>query len=443
MFRPRQPGIFCQVVKKVTKLYIVLMSYVLLGLVVLPKCQAVKQKYYAHNKLTCSQPHYYETDSTFIVHADGHLVDHKCEIVFTQSQWTQESIAKPCYSICVRVLNYTMNSCDFQMAYYDGLGDIHPRKFDCHTFPSYFWCTSKNDLKIKFVELRKYKGEGYDIALEIKTICTVKEKTPAPVPKEETYNERFLKEEKRQRDTVIITGSLVSTVSFLFVIFWITYCCWKRRSPRGDANSRSSENTTPKSQSSSGGYSGHILRKPTSNHQNSLSNPPPFREENTHQWYPMHGMNHPAVYPPKYIQPNYTTTSIGSPSKHNDTGYESQIDARYTKMPGTLHEDDENDEEVVSYFPNCQSAARQSPIKDVRFQDDPDHRRYVDNFRKFIPQRQQSPGRDTDFHQSEVRQQLVQHPYDADAEMPYDMEAPPPLPPRPLLATQPAKQYFI
>lgn len=76
-----------------------------------------------------------------------------------------------------------------------------------------------------------------------------------------------------------------------------------------------------------GGYSSQILRKPTNNHPNSLSNPQPYREENTHQWYPMHGMNH-SVYPPKYIQHTYTTPATGAPSKHNDTGYESQIDAR-------------------------------------------------------------------------------------------------------------------
>ena len=42
-------------------------------------------------------------------------------------------------------------------------------------------------------------------------------------PSGESYKDRYHREEKKQRDTVIITGALVSTVSFLFVIFWIVY----------------------------------------------------------------------------------------------------------------------------------------------------------------------------------------------------------------------------
>ena len=84
---------------------------------------------------------------------------------------------------------------------------------------------------------------------------------------DESYEERNRKEEKRQRDTVIIAGSLVSTVSFIFVIFWVTYCCWKRqylteprsaRSPTIPGSATSS--STPKSDGNNKLFTNYVCR---------------------------------------------------------------------------------------------------------------------------------------------------------------------------------------
>lgn len=48
----------------------------------------------------------------------------------------------------------------------------------------------------------------------------------------DAYLDHYLRKEKRDRDTIIIAGSLVSTICFLFVIFWFVYCCWKRQAPQ-------------------------------------------------------------------------------------------------------------------------------------------------------------------------------------------------------------------
>lgn len=73
--------------------------------------------------------------------------------------------------------------------------------------------------------------------------------------KGESYNEEKRKEEKRTRDTVIIAGSLVSTVSFILVICWVTYCCWKRQHPSDSSSSNrahtagsATSSSTPKSE---------------------------------------------------------------------------------------------------------------------------------------------------------------------------------------------------
>ncbi|KAK3101426.1 hypothetical protein FSP39_003479 [Pinctada imbricata] len=279
--------------------------------------------FYTSNKAACTQEHRYSTDSEYLVRANGEVTGSRCELSFLESTWSEDILAAPCISLCIRITNYSLGSCDFEMIYNDGLGDLKPKKFNCHTFPPLLWCSTKNDLKIEFVELKKYKGEGYDITLEVKPICGASI-TPGPTQTSgESYRDRYFREEKKQRDTVIITGSLVSTVSFLFVIFWIVYCCWKRKNNYGENSSRNAgSNTQNTAVKSAAGPSTTVRKVP---------------------WYPMHEMPTQGCGPPAYTEHHYET--------------------RYTEMPTNSQTDKD---QINGPYEN-----RQSPAKDhIRYHDD-------------------------------------------------------------------------
>lgn len=74
---------------------------------------------------TCKQPLYYEVDTLYVIRAKNRIYSSECEINFLD--WNDAIVGQPCVSLCVRVHNNSMKSCDFQMTYYDGLGDLNEK----------------------------------------------------------------------------------------------------------------------------------------------------------------------------------------------------------------------------------------------------------------------------------------------------------------------------
>lgn len=338
----------------------------------------------------CRQPLYYDMETLYIIRAQNKIYSSNCEIKFLD--WNDAIVGQPCVSLCVRVHNNSMTSCDFQMTYYDGLGDINAQSFDCHSFPPILWCSRKNEIKIAFTELRKYKGEGYDITLEVTSYCnhdtdvaTDQITATDETPEGESYEERNRKEEKRQRDTVIIAGSLVSTVSFIFVIFWVTYCCWKRQyltEPR--SNNRvpatpgsATSSSTPKSEGSSQRpcqYSACAATGTTTKPFYQPSGRPYLQQKPSHSYS---NMNYPSQTE-RYIQ-------------LADSGIDMKDSfVQFTKQPPL--------------------ATREQPVRDEHFLG-------------------------VDYSEGG-------HSYDADDDSP-EKELTPPVPPRPDMTSYQSKQYFL
>lgn len=48
-------------------------------------------------------------------------------MTFAESEWSANSPDQQCYSLCIKLINASMTSCDFKMTYYDGIGDPKPR----------------------------------------------------------------------------------------------------------------------------------------------------------------------------------------------------------------------------------------------------------------------------------------------------------------------------
>ena len=71
----------------------------------------------------CRQPLYYDMETLYIIRAHNKIYSNNCEIKFLD--WNDAIVGQPCVSLCVRVHNNSMTSCDFEMTYYDGLGDIN------------------------------------------------------------------------------------------------------------------------------------------------------------------------------------------------------------------------------------------------------------------------------------------------------------------------------
>lgn len=71
----------------------------------------------------CKQPLYYDMDTLYIIRAQNKIYSRNCELRFLD--WNDAIVGQPCVSLCVRVHNNSMKSCDFRMTYYDGLGDLN------------------------------------------------------------------------------------------------------------------------------------------------------------------------------------------------------------------------------------------------------------------------------------------------------------------------------
>ncbi|XP_033746294.1 uncharacterized protein LOC117331597 [Pecten maximus] len=368
----------------------------------LPLTDGLQQMLNTNSSRSCNQPHYYEFDSIYDVSSNTAVTGSKCEVTFTKSTWSDTMWEQRC-SLCVKINTFTIHSCHFKMIYHDGLADVKPKTFDCHTFPPLLWCSSNNDLKLVFKELKKYKGDKYTIDLQVKPYCsknnTKGNARPTPSPPGKTYEEKVREEEKRRRDTVIIAGSLISTVSIMFVLCYLTYSCWKRRNPRPNTSSQ------PPGTSSRGSSSTR------SNH-----NKPPGVIANTR--IPMdrhHGDNHSRE---GQTQPWYTMHPMTLPSSElHSQGYtpshDQWLDTRYTKLP----ELNPKPTEMKGYTYVPPHPHRLSPTKEVVFHED-------------MPR--------------PLRPDV--HSYDADVDLPQmtgPSPLPPPLPPRPNLPQYQSKQYFI
>ncbi|CAG2202172.1 unnamed protein product [Mytilus edulis] len=335
----------------------------------------------------CKQPLYYDMDTLYIIRAQNKIYSRNCELRFLD--WNDAIVGQPCVSLCVRVHNNSMKSCDFRMTYYDGLGDLNAQSFDCHSFPPILWCSRKNEIKIEFTELKKYKGSGYDITLEVTSYCSHDEDSTKGTDsgikrKGESYNEEKRKEEKRTRDTVIIAGSLVSTVSFILVICWVTYCCWKRQHPSDSSSSNrahtagsATSSSTPKSEGSGQRpcqYSACATTGTTTQQYYQPQGRPFLQQKPTHPY--VNAYNYPRSNADRYVQ-------------FPDSG----IDMK---------------ESFVQY-------KSQPPTRDVHFQDE-----------HFLSMDHMEGG----------------HSYDADDDSP-DKDITPPVPPRPNLTQHQGRQYFI
>ena len=79
------------------------------------------------HRRSCRRPHQYQSESHFLLRAIGSLPGRHCNMTFIESDWSAKLADQQCFSLCVRLVNASMNSCDFRMTYYDGIGDHNPR----------------------------------------------------------------------------------------------------------------------------------------------------------------------------------------------------------------------------------------------------------------------------------------------------------------------------
>ena len=82
---------------------------------------------YTNNERACNHKHFYESDSEFLVRADGEVTGSRCVLSFLEFQWSEKNLVTPCISLCIRITQYSLGSCDFKMIYSDGLGDPLPK----------------------------------------------------------------------------------------------------------------------------------------------------------------------------------------------------------------------------------------------------------------------------------------------------------------------------
>ena len=79
------------------------------------------------HRRSCRRPHQYQSESHFLLRAIGSLPGRHCNMTFIESDWSAKLANQQCFSLCVRLINASMNSCDFRMTYYDGIEDHNPR----------------------------------------------------------------------------------------------------------------------------------------------------------------------------------------------------------------------------------------------------------------------------------------------------------------------------
>nr|XP_022296406.1 uncharacterized protein LOC111106150 [Crassostrea virginica]XP_022296407.1 uncharacterized protein LOC111106150 [Crassostrea virginica] len=350
------------------------------------ECLGQTQQIMFTHRRSCRRPHQYQSESHFLLRAIGSLPGRHCNMTFIESDWSAKLADQQCFSLCVRLVNASMNSCDFRMTYYDGIGDHNPRTFNCKSYPPSLWCSSNKDVTLEFQELDSYNdrriGDGYDLTLEVKPYCH----HPTSTVPGDAYLDHYLRKEKRDRDTIIIAGSLVSTICFLFVIFWFVYCCWKRQAPQESYQ----RPTTPLSHSNSFKSSGSGRKGPGTS---TSSNGDRAEAKN---WYPMTTRS-PAKYPP----PVYSSQ-----------GWDAPLDNRYTELPGTSYSPQRGTGPGY-HLRQCAPREPYNPLAPIREQPP----MYKLTFE--VTERSHDPG------------------------MPF--RGPPPLPPRPLNNPQhrPSKQYYI
>ena len=79
------------------------------------------------SETNCTKTHYYEAGDVFTAFAKGMVHGGHCPLTFVQaSTWRNDREAEPCISLCIRIVSYTMESCQVKMAYHDGLNDFDP-----------------------------------------------------------------------------------------------------------------------------------------------------------------------------------------------------------------------------------------------------------------------------------------------------------------------------
>ncbi|XP_062612403.1 uncharacterized protein LOC134274164 [Saccostrea cucullata] len=346
-------------------------------------CFAQTQQIIFTHRRSCRRPHYYHAESHYLIRAKGHLPGRHCNMTFLESDVGWTSPDHQCFSLCVRIVNASMRSCDFRITYHDGIDDRNPRSFNCKSSPPSLWCSSYTEMTVEFRETETYdrrSGEGYDLTLEIKPYC----QQPASTVPGDAYLDHYLRKEKRDRDTIIIAGSLVSTICFLFVIFWLVYCCWKREAPQ-ESHQRPA---TPVSHSNSFKSSGSGRKGPGTSHSSNSD------RADGKNWYPMTTRS-----PPKYQPPVY-----------RPQGWDAQANARYTELPGTSYSPQRG---ITPGF-HLRQFSQGEP------------------YNPLAPIREQPPTYRLTFEVSERSHDLG---------MPF--HGPPPLPPRPNTEQPQSKQYYI
>lgn len=76
---------------------------------------------------SCTKTHYYQAGDVFKASVKGRLYDGYCPLTFLQdNSWGGGSYQEPCLSLCVKIVSYTLDSCQVRMAYHDGLKDFDP-----------------------------------------------------------------------------------------------------------------------------------------------------------------------------------------------------------------------------------------------------------------------------------------------------------------------------
>ncbi|KAL5015179.1 hypothetical protein ScPMuIL_009449 [Solemya velum] len=251
----------------------------------------------------CSHTFSYEPDAVYEIRAPGTIFGGSCDLTFTESAWASSSKEKTCYGLCINVTHF-QSRCDVKMTYFDGIENTRPKEFNCHEFPPVLWCSAKNDIRVSFSELKSTSGERYDIIIRVKVVC--RDSTPDEdinVNVNVKKGEHLKRTEIRKREVAIIVGSLVGTISFLFVIFWISYCCVKqKRQSQTNLTNTSNSASAPQSQPSTA---------PTYQSIPQNNSSPPKKTTNgetrVKEWYTMQDMVGQPPYTTRYSPPPYST----------------------------------------------------------------------------------------------------------------------------------------
>ena len=78
------------------------------------------------SETSCTKTHYYKKGDVFTASANGMVHGGRCPLTFIQSGMWGDNTVEPCLSLCVKIVSYTMESCNVKMAYHDGVNDYTP-----------------------------------------------------------------------------------------------------------------------------------------------------------------------------------------------------------------------------------------------------------------------------------------------------------------------------